>query len=177
VPNKPVRFDDAAQQAALHSMFSRTQVDIAAPLVGIEVAYDHRDTDERQRAVRAVVNRYGQPRFREDLLVAYNRSCAISGCTAVPVLEAAHIDPYLGAHTQHVTNGLLLRSDLHTLFDLHLITVTAGIRVAIAPELRASEYSIFDQRELMMPVRPETRPDAAAVERHRARCDWYTAAQ
>lgn len=117
------------------------RADIALPLDGIETSYDHRDTDERHRALRAVVGRQGQPRFRAALLYAYGRTCAITGCTASPVLEAAHIDPYLGEHTQHVTDGLLLRSDVHTLFDLYLIAITADLTVAVSPELTSTEAS------------------------------------
>lgn len=175
VPNKPVRFDDLVQQEALQGMFVvGPRVDVAAPLVDVEVAYDHRDTDERQRALRAVVNRYGQPQFREKVLSAYGRTCAITGSGVHHVLEAAHIDPYLGGHTQHVTNGLLLRSDVHTLFDLHLITVTEDFRVAVAPELRNTEYAAYDGQPLGVPGQQAHRPDGKALRRHRAACPWVS---
>lgn len=176
VPNKPVRFDDPAQQSALRAMFATVappaRVDIALPLDGIETSYDHRDTDERQRALRAVVNRQGQPQFRAALLDAYGRTCAITGCTASPVLEAAHIDPYLGEHTQHVTNGLLLRSDVHTLFDLHLIAISAEFTVAVSPELTGTEYEAVSGQPLRLTDRPGSGPDADALRRHRGLCDW-----
>jgi hypothetical protein len=99
------------------------------------------------------VQRRGQQRFRRIVLAAYNGACAITGSKAEPVLEAAHIDPYSGDHTQHVTNGLLLRSDLHTLFDLHLITVTAGKLVAVSPRLRGTDYAAMNRQRLKLPGR------------------------
>lgn len=77
--------------------------------------------DSRRRILREIVMRQGQPAFRSGLLTAYEGQCALTGCTVVEVLEAAHITPYLGPETNHITNGLLLRSDLYTLWDRCLI--------------------------------------------------------
>lgn len=44
----------------------------------------------------------------------------MTGCDVVQALDAAHISPYLGDQSNHVTNGVLLRADIHTLFDLQL---------------------------------------------------------
>lgn len=92
------------------------------------------------------------------------------------MLEAAHIDPYAGDHTQHVTNGLLLRSDLHTLFYLHLITVTAGKLLAVSPQLRGTEYAAMNRQGLKLPRESAHQPDADALARHRARCPWQLVA-
>jgi len=75
------------------------------------------DKDARDRAAALIVRRQGQPEFRKKLLRAYNNRCAISGCDCPDTLEAAHIRPYKGKHTNHVKNGILLRSDLQ---DWHL---------------------------------------------------------
>jgi hypothetical protein len=79
--------------------------------------------DARRRILAAIVLRQGQWGFRERLLAAYQRACAVTGCDVVEALEAAHIIAYLGPKTNYVTNGLLLRADIHTLFDLGLIAV------------------------------------------------------
>jgi hypothetical protein len=71
--------------------------------------------DARARVLREVVQRRGQQKFRKALIAAYGGRCAISGCPVTPLLEAAHITPYLGPDTNSITNGLLLRADLHTL--------------------------------------------------------------
>ena len=76
--------------------------------------------DLRTRAHREITVRRGQKKFRKALFAAYRNRCAVTGSSVYFVLEAAHIDRYFGDHSNHVTNGLLLRADLHTLFDLQL---------------------------------------------------------
>ena len=94
-------------------------------------------------------SRSGEDRktFRDALRTAYNDRCAITGCSILHVLEAAHIYPYRGPDTNKVTNGLLLRADVHTLFDCHLLTIdSATMTVLVAPHLRDSEYGEFHGR-------------------------------
>ena len=100
--------------------------------------------DSRDRVVASIVRRRGQPEFRGLLLDAYGGTCAISGCDAEAALEACHIRPYRGPQTNSLSNGLLLRSDLHTLFDLGLLAVdTASMTVVLAPELEGTTYGEF----------------------------------
>lgn len=127
------------------------------------------DHDARVWALRAVAQRRGQATFRAKLLEAYDRRCAITGCTADAVLEAAHILPYRGEHTNRVDNGLLLRADIHTLFDLGLVWVTEALRVAIAPSLRGTDYEGLEGRELELPKLPALCPNAAHLAAHAAR--------
>jgi hypothetical protein len=79
--------------------------------------------DARERVLSSIVRRGGQPAFRHHLLAVYNGRCAITGCDVEAVLDAAHIVPFKGPDTNHPGNGLLLRTDLHTLFDLKLVAV------------------------------------------------------
>lgn len=79
--------------------------------------------DARRREMRAMAVRRGQPAFRRRDLDAYGGICAVSGFGTSVVLEAAHIIPYRGDHTNQVCNGILLRADLHTLFDLGLLRI------------------------------------------------------
>jgi|SRR5271166_26867 len=64
-----------------------------------------------------VLPRLGQGSFRVLIIEAYTRRCAVTGERTLPVLEAAHIRPYARGGPHELSNGLLLRSDLHTLFD------------------------------------------------------------
>lgn len=121
--------------------------------------------------LRAITIRRGQGKFREQLLAAYRRTCAISGCKIVDLLEAAHIRPHAEEPNYSVTNGLLLRADLHTLFDLGLLAVDTKRRIRLAPSLLFSEYKIYDGRELRQPEYPSEMPSSEALERH------YTAFQ
>ena len=91
--------------------------------------------DGRARIIGMVTRRQGQGAFRAALLNAYCRRCAVTGCTVEAVLEAAHIHPYLGPATNLVTNGLLVRADIHTLFDLGLLTVDDDFRLLVSPKL------------------------------------------
>ena len=87
-------------------------------------AFDPEDVKEgKEYLERSIAVRRGQQKFRTSLLAAYGRECCVSGCRVEPILEAAHIYPYEGASTNHISNGLLLRSDIHTLFDLGLIRI------------------------------------------------------
>jgi hypothetical protein len=96
--------------------------------------------DARQRALRAIAMRRGQPQFRQALFHAYGDRCAVSGTDQAETLEAAHIFPYAGVETNRVQNGLLLRADLHTMFDLGLWTVMPDFRVRLATSVRSSFY-------------------------------------
>jgi putative restriction endonuclease len=80
--------------------------------------------------------RLGQGAFRVLVTDAYDRRCAITGEKTLPVLEAAHIQPYAESGPHLVSNGLLLRSDLHTLFDGGYITVTDQLRVEVSPRIK-----------------------------------------
>jgi hypothetical protein len=78
-----------------------------------------------RRAVRpqTAVIRSGQGNFRLAMLSRYGFACCVTGCTVETLLEAAHIIPYRGDHSDDELNGLLLRVDIHRLFDAYLISV------------------------------------------------------
>ena len=119
---------------------------------------------ERERVLRSVVDRRGQPAFRARLIDAYGGRCAVTGCDAVAALEAAHIVPCGERGTDDVTNGLLLRADIHTLFDLDLIGIDPEtLKVRLGPALRDTAYRDLEDRLLTLPVIPTDRPDRAAL--------------
>lgn len=122
--------------------------------------------DLRQRALRAIRIRRGQAGFRASLLKAYKSRCAITGCAVPDVLEAAHITPYLGPLTNHISNGLLLRADLHTLFDCNLITIHPGTRrVIISQDLGKSAYAKLAERPLRATIDPADSPSRKALQK------------
>jgi putative restriction endonuclease len=79
--------------------------------------------------------RLGQGAFRVLVTEAYERRCAITGERTLPVLEAAHIKPYAEEGPHLISNGLLLRSDLHILFDDGYITVTEDFKVEVSKRI------------------------------------------
>ena len=80
--------------------------------------------------------RLGQQAFKAKVLDAYYRRCAITGSKIWPVLEAAHIRPVASGGEHRLDNGLLLRSEVHTLFDRGYLAVDPGYRLRVSPRLR-----------------------------------------
>jgi len=100
--------------------------------------------DRREQIIREIKSRRGQAGFRSSLLEHYGQQCMISGSRIIEVLEAAHIVPYRGIEDNHPSNGLLLRSDLHTLFDLNLLGIHPREHtVALKEILKGTEYEQF----------------------------------
>ena len=120
--------------------------------------------DEREKKLREIVERRGQPDFRNKLIAAYSGRCAATGCDAVAALEAAHIVPYTGAQSNHVTNGLLLRADIHTLFDLDLIGIDPeSMAIFVAEAIKATVYAELDGQKLLLPVNAADIPNHEAL--------------
>lgn len=108
-------------------------------------------TDRRLRRVADVVYRPGQSKFRDSLYVAYK-----------------------GMESDAVQNGILLRVDLHRLFDRFLITVGADLRVHLDPRLRGGAYARFHGKPIRMPGDPTDAPDPQALATHWKACDYMT---
>ncbi|MGI8980231.1 MAG: HNH endonuclease [Pirellulaceae bacterium] len=122
------------------------------------------DREARRRILAAIVQRYGREQFRAELLEAYGGRCAVTGCNAQWALEAAHIKPYNGPKTDYVSNGLLLRGDIHTLFDLNLLGIEPDSwKIDLAPCLLGSSYEKYNGRVLRKPRCESKRPDKQAV--------------
>jgi hypothetical protein len=123
--------------------------------------------DARKRIQTEIVRRQGQGKFRRTVLSAYGNRCAISGCDAPEAVEAAHIFSYLGAETNVVPNGLPLRADLHTLYDLGLIAIDPiSMEILISPKLRETSYAALAGKKVRLPDHPEHQPSHLALGRH-----------
>ncbi|WP_239077631.1 HNH endonuclease [Pseudomonas sp. 008] len=139
------------------------------------VIFDPTDVaDARKRATADIIRRRGQPAFRKALMDAYGDACAITGCNLPAVLEAAHVHPYKGDHTNVVSNGLLLRADIHTLFDLRLIAIESETMVVrVSPKLEDTEYGKLDGSPLRQPKQNSHRVSPEALDWHWNQCGWY----
>lgn len=161
----------AALLAAIRDDEVRREVDAE-----LSSAYRVVEDDDRTRRAAESVVREGQGTFRARLLDAYGRQCAITGEHTEPVLDAAHIQPYLGPRSNHPQNGLLLTKEFHALFDLGLVTVTEDYRVRVSKDLRTRwrngrRYYPYDGQPLVhVPSDPSARPSREALAWHRARC-------
>ena len=98
-----------------------------------------REGDERALIQQQIRERRGQQGFRNEVRKRYGDRCLVTGCKVLAVLEAAHIKPYQGEKDNHPENGLLLRADIHTLFDLDLLGIEPqSLRVELHPNLAES---------------------------------------
>ncbi|MGS4346670.1 HNH endonuclease [Myroides odoratus] len=114
-------------------------------LVETENPYYATSEDERDLLMQTIKARRGQQTFRKKLLEQFEATCVISGCKIIDILEAAHINPYRGEKDHHSGNGLLLRADIHTLFDLDLIRINSkSFKVEISNKLIGSEYEQYE---------------------------------
>lgn len=124
--------------------------------------------DARERVAASIVRRRGQQAFREALIKRYHGRCVVTGCDVVAVLEAAHIVPYQGVATNHPENGLLLRADIHTLFDLGLLAITQDLLVVVHPSLFGTSHGELNGRPLFLPPDLVSKPSSGALGEHRA---------
>jgi len=123
-------------------------------------------------APQLIKPRLGQGAFRLFVIDSYERRCAVTGERTLPILDAAHIRAF-GEGGEHLTsNGLLLRTDVHRLFDLGYVTVAPERRFIVSDRLRADfdngrDYYALDGRELRPPRNPEAMPSPEALRWHR----------
>lgn len=107
--------------------------------------------------------RLGQGSFRVLVTDAYRRRCAVTSEKALPVLQAVHIRSFAEGGEHRVDNGLLLRSDLHILFDRGYVTVTPEYRLEVSKRLRTDfdngqEYFAWHGSAIQLPARLDQRP-------------------
>ncbi len=183
---------DAAEGWARHIVRGKRETDPArASRLLAEIRFDHGEgeslvlppefseafqpleIDERRWRETMRVAREGQGAFRLRLLDAYGRRCAITGEHTEVVLDAAHVQPYLGPASNHVQNGLVMTKEFHALFDEGYVTVTPEHEVLVSTRLRKDysnghRYYPYDGRRLSaLPERVEERPSPEALEWHR----------
>ena len=129
------------------------------------------DSGPRFGAPVLVQPRLGQGSFRVLVTDVYQRRCAITGERTLPVLEAAHIRPYKQGGAHRIDNGLLLRSDLHTLFDRGYLTVTSSSQVEVSRRIREEfengrDYYALHGKPLRLPEEITRRPAADMLAWH-----------
>ena len=128
------------------------------------------DEDKRQAYARRV--RKGQSRFRKALHTLYGSRCAFTGTDEETVLEACHIISHAKTGDNSLDNGLLLRSDIHVLFDEHLMTLANdGQRILVHKDVTAPDYARL--RGMSPGLRPSTPEGHLALLRlHNSELGW-----
>lgn len=118
-----------------------------------------------------VTPRLGQGLFSLGVRDAYKGACAVTHEHSSPVLEAAHIYPYARGGEHRIDNGILLRRDLHRLFDLGYVTVTTDYKFRVGSRLRKEFdngrcYYDLDKQPISIPADPSLRPQKEFLEWH-----------
>jgi len=123
----------------------------------------------RQRKLAEQAARPGQQDFSTMLRQNYHGRCAVTKCSTSVALEAAHIRVQKGIDDNSPENGLLLRSDVHALFDAHLITLSEdGARVEVSDALTDPSYAFLRDAMVLQPV-VGSRPSPGNIRDHRSR--------
>ena len=145
---------------------------LVAPALDVSAGVVVAEPGERYGAATLVRPRLGQQTFRYAVEAAYGQ-CAVTGEHSRPALDAAHIVPFARDGLHDVCNGILLRADVHRLFDAGYVTVTPDYRFRVGDQLRADfsngrSYYPLDGQRIALPADPRFRPDPALLERHGA---------
>jgi len=115
--------------------------------------------------------RLGQGGFRVGVMQAYDRRCVITEERTLPALEAAHIVPVTEHGTHEISNGLLMRRDLHALFDQHYITITPDKALLVSKRIKEEfengrDYYALQGRRIRDPRQLDDQPSIDSLRRH-----------
>ena len=139
-----------------------TQLKVAAPAL---------EEDHRTGTPQIVLPRLAQGLFRVHVTDAYNRRCAFTGSPVLHVLDAAHIKPFAQSGPNSIHNGILLRQDVHTLFDRGYITITPEYRTEVSKRIKEEfknghEYYSAHGAKIRLPEDPHALPDPKFLRWH-----------
>lgn len=158
--------------AALWSQVQARLLARAPNVIALEGASLQAEQPARYSAEFLTRARLGQGAFRVLVTDAYARRCAITGERTLPALEAAHIQPFAQSGPHRTANGLLLRSDLHKLFDLGYISVAPDLAVEVSRKIREEfengkdYYALHGRRLIVLPSTSSDRPATEFLEWH-----------
>lgn len=128
---------------------------------------DFKEEDERIVQAANRVRRVQQERFRKKLLRAYSGKCAMTGYDVDTALQAAHISAYRGPRSQFTSNGLLLRADIHLLYDAHRISVCPDdLTIRMGSDMLGSRYADLNGVKIALPSERHDRPSENRLATH-----------
>ncbi|MDD5313035.1 MAG: HNH endonuclease [Dehalococcoidia bacterium] len=119
----------------------------------------------------AIIPRLGQGSFRVMVTDAYDRRCSITNERTLPALDAAHIKPFSESGKHAVDNGILIRRDIHALFDKGYVTITPSMKLEVSRKIREEfengrDYYKFHGNSIRPPVSPKYYPAKEYLEWH-----------
>jgi putative restriction endonuclease len=129
----------------------------------------------RYGAPHLIKPRLGQGAFRVVVTDVYDRRCAVTWERTLPALEAAHIRPYSYGGVHEARNGLLLRRDIHSLFDSGYVTVTPDLHFEVSKRIREEfengrDYYALHGQKIRSPQETDKQPDPSALAWHNENC-------
>lgn len=125
------------------------------------------DSDMRIKRISKGFVREGQESFRRNLMLIYSEKCAVTNTNVDTVLEAAHIVPYNGIHSNHIQNGIILRRDIHRLFDTYQLSINPKNNlICIEPNLVNTEYWNYNNKPLKISEDIRLKPSKGALKLH-----------
>lgn len=173
VPEEYQATSPQGQGYAANSSAGRYLIENASSALrqGFPMQLAERLAPEMRFGTSVVRRRMGQGGFSLVVADAYSKRCAVTGERTYPVLEAAHIVPVARGGAHRPDNGLLLRSDIHKLFDRGYVSIEPSGTFRVSPSLRndwqnGRVYYDFDGRDIRLPITDELRPAREFLEWH-----------
>lgn len=156
---------DTAEGHALWESVTTTDLAIPRPSPGFG------EEQKRYGEPVLVKPRLGQGAFRIAVTDAYSRACAVSGGKVLPALDAAHIRPYGSGGSHEVSNGILLRRDIHSVFDAGYVTIDEKLRFVVSDRVRrdfnnGNEYRRLHGTLVSVPAAQSFQPNPQALRWH-----------
>ena len=116
--------------------------------------------------------RLGQASFRLKIADVYGYKCAVSETKVLPALDAAHIMPFARGGEHDISNGIMLRKDIHAIFDQGFATIDSEVRFRVSRRVKTvfdngNEYLRLDGRTIVLPKNVKWRPSISKLEWHR----------
>jgi integrase len=133
------------------------------PNIEVETEYSIVPESEGEYEYVKRKRRIGHPQYKEFTILAYNNRCAVTGEKFPNILEACHIQPYINEKSNHIQNSILLRADIHKLFDDGYLTIDEKYIVKISPSLNSEYYQSFHGKKIYLPSDPTFHPSIEAL--------------
>jgi putative restriction endonuclease len=152
-------------------LWSRLQEAAQASLTSAPSGFEDIGIGPRYGAPTLIKPRLGQGAFRVAVTEAYRRQCAVSEGKVLPALDAAHIRPYREGGLHAKSNGILLRKDIHSIFDLGYATVDTNHKFVVSDKVKevfnnGDEYLRLHGKKLLLPSRTADQPDPRFLQWH-----------
>ncbi|MGI6375402.1 MAG: HNH endonuclease [Anaerolineae bacterium] len=176
VQGKSYEIDSPEGRRLLDSVLPLMGHRIGSPAVGEVAPRVIAEEGPRYGPETPIRPRLGQGGFRIVVTEAYERRCAVTGERVLPVLQASHIKPFSFEGPNTVDNGILLRSDLHALFDRGYLTITEDHHVEVSRQIEQEFHNGKAYRRLhgaelsVLPQREVERPSAEFIRWHNEHC-------